>query len=148
MSTTTAPAPINGDCRRLRVTGSAAPGSVAAAVAEAVRRQGTVEVEAAGAEALKHAIAGIAAARVALAHDGREIAVAPSLVDDARGREPAMRLRVLRATLSAGQLHEVLRAQLEELVGGDASSLDAVADRLTAAVLVGRVEPAIRRGGW
>jgi stage V sporulation protein SpoVS len=91
MSTATAPVPSEGDCRRLRVTGSAAPAGVAAAVAEAVRRQGTVEVEAAGAEALQHAIEGIAAARAALAHDGREIAVAPSLVDDAPGREPAMR---------------------------------------------------------
>lgn len=70
--------------------------------------------------------------------------MAPSIVGD--GPEPALRLRVLRATLSAGQLHELLRAELEELVGGDPSSLDAVADRLTAAVLVGRAEPG--RGGW
>jgi hypothetical protein len=120
---------------------------VAAAVAEAVRRQGSVEVEAAGAEALQHAIEGIAAARVTLAHDGREIAVAPVL--DA-GPEPALRLRVLRATLTAGQLHELLRAQLEEFVGGDGSSLDALADRLTAAVLVGSpaAEAGSTRGGW
>jgi stage V sporulation protein SpoVS len=148
MSTTTAPAPVDGVCRRLRVTRSAAPAGVTAAVVEAVRRQGTVEVEAAGAEALQHAIEGIAAARVALTHDGREIAVAPSLVGDARGREPTLRLRVLRAALSAGQLHELLRAQLEELVGGDPSSLDAVADRLTAAVLVGTSEHGTGRGGW
>ena len=147
MTTTVAPAPVGGECRRLRVTRSAAPAGVAAAIAEAVRRQGSVEVEAAGAEALQHAIEGIAAARVTLAHDGREIAVAPAL--DA-GPEPALRLRVLRATLTAGQLHELLRAQLEELVGGDGCSLDALADRLTAAVLVGSpaAEAGSTRGGW
>ncbi len=146
MTSTAAPAPVGGHCRRLRVTRSAAPGGVAAAVAEAVRRQGTLAVEAAGAEALQHAIEGIAAARVALGHDGREIAVAPTVVVDAEATEPTLRLRVLRATLSAGQLRERLRAELEELVGGDASSLNAVADRLTAAVLVGR--PGTGRGGW
>ena len=81
---------------------------------------------------------GITTARLMLAHDGREIAVAPSLVADAAEDGPILRLRVLRAALSAGQLHELLRAQLQELVGGDDACLDAMADRLTAAVLVGR----------
>ena len=73
-----------------------------------------------------------------LAHDGPEIAVAP-LVADAVAGEPGsiLRLRVLGAALSAGPLHELLRAQLQELVGGDDMCLDAMVDRLTAAVLMG-----------
>jgi stage V sporulation protein S len=140
MTTTSAPAPMATGCRRLRVAHTSAPAQVASAVAEAVRREGTVEVEAAGAEALQQAVEGIAAARALLAHDGREIAVAPSRVDHGvdGAQEPVLRLRVLRATLSAGQLHELLRAGLQDLVGGvDDACLDAVADRLTAAVLVG-----------
>ena len=65
------------------------------------------------------------------------IVVAPSLVANAAEDGPILRLRVLRAALSAGQLHELLRAQLHELVGGDDVCLDAMADRLTAALLVG-----------
>ncbi|MDQ3643141.1 MAG: stage V sporulation protein S, partial [Actinomycetota bacterium] len=115
------------------------PAWVAAAVAEAVRRKGTAEVEAIGAGALQLAIEGIATARLMLAHDGREIAVAPLVAEPVAGEPgPILRLRVLRAALSAGQLHELLRAQLQELVGGDDMCLDAMADRLTAAVLVGR----------
>lgn len=133
MTTTTAPPTVAIGCRRLRVRPTSAPARVAAAVAEAVRREGTVEVEAIGADALQLAIEGIATARLMLAHDGREIAVSPALEDG-----PTLRLRVLRAALSAGQLHELLRAQLQELVGGDDMCLDALADRLTAAVLVGR----------
>jgi len=111
---------------------------VAAAVADAIREQGNVEIEAIGAGPLQQAVEGIATARAQLSHDGREIAVAPSLAyDTEEARGPVLRLRVLRATLSAGQLHELLRAELEDLVGGDASCLDAVADRMTAAVLVG-----------
>lgn len=140
MTTTTAPPPVAAGCRRLRVRQTSAPARVAAAVAEAVRRDGTVEVEAIGAGALQLAIEGIATARLMLAHDGREIAVAPLVADAVAGEPgPILRLRVLRAALSAGQLlHELLRAQLQELVGGDDMSLDAMADRLTAAVLIGR----------
>ena len=141
MTTTTAPPPVAAGCRRLRVRHTSAPARVAAAVAEAVRREGTVEVEVIGAGALQLAIEGIATARLMLAHDGREIVVALLVADaDAVAGEPGpiLRLRVLRAALSAGQLHELLRAQLQELVGGDDMCLDAMADRLTAAVLVGR----------
>ena len=80
------------------------------------------------------ALAGLATARGELAHDGQEIALAPSC---AGASEDVLRLRVLPATLSPGQLHERLRAQLEDLVGGESSYLDALADRLTAAVLTG-----------
>ena len=139
MTTTTAPPPVAAGCRRLRVRRTSVPARVAAAVAEAVRLEGTVEVEAIGAGALQLAIEGIAAARLMLAHDGREIAVAPLVADAVAGEPgPIVRLRVLRAALSAGQLHELLRAQLQELVGGEDTCLDAMADRLTAAVLVGR----------
>ena len=138
MTTTTAPPPVATGCRRLRVRPTSTPTRVAVAVAEAVRREGTVEVEAIGAGALQLAIEGIATARPMLAHDGREIAVSPSLVAEAAEDGPTLHLRVLRAALSVGQLHELLRAQLQELVGGDDTCLDALADRLTAAVLVGR----------
>lgn len=137
MTTTTAPPPVATVCRRLRVRETSTPVRVATAVAEAVRRQGAVEVEAIGAGALQLAIEAITTARLMLAHDGREIVVAPSLVAKAGEEGPILRLRVLRAALSAGQLHELLRAQLQELVGGDDVCLDAMADRLTAALLVG-----------
>ena len=139
---TSAPPSVGAGRRRLRVGGASAPAEVAVAVVEAVRREGSLEVEAIGADALEHAVEGIAAARAALARDGREIAMAPSVVESPDSATPVLRLRVLRATLSAGQLHELLRAQLEDLVGGDAECLDAIADRLTAAVLVDD-----RRGG-
>ena len=139
VTTTTAPAPVSAGCRRLCVGESSTPVEVAAVIADAIREEGTVEIEAIGAGALQQAVEGIATARAQLSHDGREIAVAPSMAydDTEEAPGPVLRLRVLRATLSAGQLHELLRAELEDLVGGDASCLDAVADRLTAAVLVG-----------
>lgn len=119
---------------RLAVIASTPAADVAAAVTRAIRRGGSVEVDAAGPEALQHALAGLVSARGELAPEGREIAVAPSF---AGADEDVLRLRVLPATLSPGQLHERLRAQLEDLMGGESSYLDVLADRLTAAVLTG-----------
>ena len=102
--TTPAPAPAAAAPQLLHAACSRR--TLAPAIADAVRRDGGVDVEANGAEALQRAVEAIVAARELLAPDGREIAVSPAIVGS------AVRLRVLRATLTAGQLHEVLRARL------------------------------------
>ncbi len=101
---------------RMAVVAGTTAEDVAVEVTRAVRQGDSVEVEAASPEGFHHALAGIAAARCVRAHEGREIALAPSFAGD---DEMALRLRVLLTTLSAGQLHERIRAQLEDLVGGD-----------------------------
>ncbi len=92
----------------LKVAAKSNPNAVAGALAEAIRKEGSAEVQVVGAGALNQAVKAVAIARGYLAPMGHDIVMTPAFIDIEIGSEErtAIRLSVQPRKRCRGKINE------------------------------------------